>query len=91
MLKLLSYTARRFPGVVFNGRAADVIRVIGRILPLALACTGALPFAAPMPPSLTRSAPSPCLAAPLYPSKSSASNPLPPLLPLSSLPAPEAP
>lgn len=32
MLKLLSYTARRFPGVVFNGRAADVIRVIGRIL-----------------------------------------------------------
>ena len=34
MLKLLTYTARRFPGSIFNGHPADVVRVIGRILPL---------------------------------------------------------
>uniref|UniRef100_A0A0D9WU94 Serine/threonine-protein kinase ATR n=1 Tax=Leersia perrieri TaxID=77586 RepID=A0A0D9WU94_9ORYZ len=33
VLKLLSYTAGKFPGVFFHGRAADVIRVIGRVLP----------------------------------------------------------
>ncbi|KAL5223686.1 hypothetical protein ABZP36_010325 [Zizania latifolia] len=37
LLKLLSplqsYTAGKFPGFFFHGRAADVIRVIGRILP----------------------------------------------------------
>ncbi|XP_024312541.1 serine/threonine-protein kinase ATR [Brachypodium distachyon] len=33
VLKLLDYTARRNPGVFFNGRAAEVIRVIGRIFP----------------------------------------------------------
>ncbi|KAM0929216.1 hypothetical protein ACQ4PT_001782 [Festuca glaucescens] len=33
VLKLLTYTARRFPGVFFNGRPVEVVRVIGRILP----------------------------------------------------------
>jgi serine/threonine-protein kinase ATR len=33
VLKLLTYTARRFPGVFFNGRPAEVVRVIGHILP----------------------------------------------------------
>uniref|UniRef100_J3MHR6 Serine/threonine-protein kinase ATR n=1 Tax=Oryza brachyantha TaxID=4533 RepID=J3MHR6_ORYBR len=33
VLKLLSYTAGKFPGVFFHGRATDVIRVIGRVLP----------------------------------------------------------
>ena len=33
MLKLVAYTALKFPGVFYNGRAADVISVIGRILP----------------------------------------------------------
>ncbi|EMS47941.1 hypothetical protein TRIUR3_17377 [Triticum urartu] len=34
VLRLLNYTAPRFPGVFSNGRPAEVIRVIGRILPL---------------------------------------------------------
>ncbi|RLN13077.1 serine/threonine-protein kinase ATR [Panicum miliaceum] len=33
LLKLVAYTALKFPGVFYNGRAADVISVIGRILP----------------------------------------------------------
>ncbi|CAM0908690.1 unnamed protein product [Alopecurus aequalis] len=33
VLKLLTYTARRFPGVFYHGRPAEVVRVIGRILP----------------------------------------------------------
>ncbi|XP_072968879.1 serine/threonine-protein kinase ATR [Typha angustifolia] len=33
VLKLLSHTARNFPGVFFHGRAAAVLPVIGRVLP----------------------------------------------------------
>ncbi|KAG1359467.1 serine/threonine-protein kinase ATR [Cocos nucifera] len=33
VLKLLSHTARNFPGVFFHGRAAAVLPVVGRILP----------------------------------------------------------
>ncbi|KAL6873568.1 hypothetical protein ACP4OV_013650 [Aristida adscensionis] len=33
VLKLVAFTALKFPGVFYNGRAADVICVIGRILP----------------------------------------------------------
>ncbi|TVU07548.1 hypothetical protein EJB05_40909, partial [Eragrostis curvula] len=33
VLKLVAYTALKFPGVFYQGRAADVISVIGRILP----------------------------------------------------------
>ncbi|KAF8672849.1 hypothetical protein HU200_049186 [Digitaria exilis] len=33
LLKLVAFTALKFPGVFYNGRAADVISVIGRILP----------------------------------------------------------
>ncbi|CAL9149410.1 serine/threonine-protein kinase ATR isoform X2 [Musa acuminata AAA Group] len=33
VLKLLSHTARNFPGVFYHGRAAAVLPVIGRVLP----------------------------------------------------------
>ncbi|KAK3131306.1 hypothetical protein QOZ80_6BG0504770 [Eleusine coracana subsp. coracana] len=33
VLRLVAYTALKFPGVFYQGRAADVIFVIGRILP----------------------------------------------------------
>ncbi|XP_058072546.1 serine/threonine-protein kinase ATR isoform X2 [Magnolia sinica] len=33
VLKLLSHTARNFPGVLFHGKASAVLPVIGRILP----------------------------------------------------------
>jgi serine/threonine-protein kinase ATR len=33
VLRLLAYTALKFPGVFYQGRAADVVCVIGRILP----------------------------------------------------------
>ncbi|KAL6603454.1 hypothetical protein ACP70R_043815 [Stipagrostis hirtigluma subsp. patula] len=33
LLKLVAFTAQKFPGVFYNGRAADVFCVIGRILP----------------------------------------------------------
>ncbi|KAI0514246.1 hypothetical protein KFK09_010281 [Dendrobium nobile] len=33
VLKLLSHTARNFPGVFFHGKAAAVLPVIGRVLP----------------------------------------------------------
>lgn len=33
VLKLLSHTARNFPGVFFHGRAAATLPVIGRLLP----------------------------------------------------------
>ncbi|XP_068639721.1 serine/threonine-protein kinase ATR [Aristolochia californica] len=33
VLKLLSHTARNFPGVFFHGKAAAVLPIIGRILP----------------------------------------------------------
>ncbi|WVZ78440.1 hypothetical protein U9M48_026148 [Paspalum notatum var. saurae] len=33
LLKLVTYTAHKFPGVFYNGCAADVISVIARILP----------------------------------------------------------
>ncbi|XP_074561735.1 serine/threonine-protein kinase ATR-like [Curcuma longa] len=33
VLKLLSHTARNYPGVFFHGRAAALLPVIGRLLP----------------------------------------------------------
>lgn len=33
VLKLVSHTARNFPGVFYHGKAAAVLPVIGRILP----------------------------------------------------------
>lgn len=33
MLKLLSHTARNFPGVFYHGKASAVLPVVGRILP----------------------------------------------------------
>ena len=33
VLKLLSHTAKNFPGVFYHGQASAVIPVIGRILP----------------------------------------------------------
>ncbi|KAK9112594.1 hypothetical protein Scep_020113 [Stephania cephalantha] len=33
ILKLVSHTARNFPGVFFNGRASAVLPVVGRVLP----------------------------------------------------------
>jgi serine/threonine-protein kinase ATR len=32
ILKLITFTALKFPGVFYNGRAADVLSVIARIL-----------------------------------------------------------
>ena len=33
VLKLLSHTARNFPGVFYHGKASAVLPVVGRILP----------------------------------------------------------
>lgn len=33
VLKLISHTARNFPGVFYHGKASAILPVIGRILP----------------------------------------------------------
>jgi serine/threonine-protein kinase ATR len=49
ILKLVAFTALKFPGVFYNGRAADVLSVIARIItflaePNFRHCLPSLPF-----------------------------------------------